>query len=518
VRAALELLRDNMGKVATVEETSLTTHISIPRKALGDGVRFVGAVRELTGQAGPSAPRRIMLAVLPFENLSSGKKYDYFSDGLTEEMITQLARLSPERLGVIARTSAMQYRSTKKSVRQIGRELGVSYVLEGSVRRAGRRVRIGAQLIQVSDETHLWAESYERPLGDILALQSDVGRAIADQIPIKLAPLEQARLARTPQINPEAYEAYLRGRYLWNQRAKQALEKSLRYFEKAVEKDPDFALGYTGLADSYSVLASTAYSFSPMEAFSKGAMAARKALQLDETLAEAHASLAQSFFYALDWLAAEKELKRSIELNPSYATARHWYALYFTVRGRFSEALAEANCACALDPLSVIINRDLGIIYYYARQPDRAIEQYQKTMELDPNFALLHQGLGRAYLEKGIRADAISEIQKAVRLSRSSSAMLATLAHAYAVTGKPQEARKILRDLRARSRRSYVSPTSIAVIFVGLSDKENALEWLEKACQQRDPGLHTLKVHPIFDSLRSEPRFQDLVRRMNFPD
>jgi tetratricopeptide (TPR) repeat protein len=271
------------------------------------------------------------------------------------------------------------------------------------------------------------------------------------------------------------------------------------------------------LADSYSVLASTAYSFSPREPFSKGAVAARKALQIDETLAEAHASLAQSNFYALNWLAAEKELKRSIELNPSYATAHHWYALYFTVRERFDEGLAEANRACALDPLSVIINRDLGLIYYYARQPDRAIEQYQKTLELDQDFALSHQGLGRAYLEKGMPEEAISEIQRAVRLSRRSAAMLATLAHAYAVTGKPREARKILRDLRARSRRSYVSPASTAVVFGGLGDKETALEWLEIAYQQRDPGLHTLKVHPVFDSLRSEPHFRDLVRRMRFP-
>ena len=515
-----------------VEEGSLTRTISLLRKIVGKGgsgkeyivtvpkcgYRFMAPVQKIRERRATPGDDKIMMAVLPFENLSRKKDQEYLSDGLTEEMITQLARLSPERLGVIARTSAMQYRYTKKSVRQIGRELGVSYVLEGSVRRAGHRVRIAAQLIRVSDETYLWAESYERPLGDILALQSDVGRAIANQIPIKLAPLEQARLARKRQISPEAHEAYLRGRYFWNQRTKQALEKSLRYFEKAVEKDPDFALGYTGLADYYSVLASTAYSFSPMEAFSKGAVSARKALQIDETLAEAHTSLAQSNFYALDWLAAEKELRRSIELNPSYATAHHWYALYLAATGRFAEALAEANCACALDPLSVIINRDLGVVYYYARQPDRAIEQFQNTMELDPNFALLHQGLGRAYLEKGMREEAISEIQRAVRLSRRSTAMVATLAHAHAVTGKPQEARKILRDLMARSGRSYVSPTSIAIIFAGLSDKENALEWLEKACNERDPGLHTLKVHPVFDSLRSEPRFRDLVLRMNFPD
>jgi serine/threonine-protein kinase len=244
-------------------------------------------------------------------------------------------------------------------------------------------------------------------------------------------------------------------------------------------------------------------------------MATLKALEIDKTLAEAHASLAQLDLYEFDWLAAERELRRSIELNPGFAVAHHWYALYLSAKGRFKEALAEANRAYGLDPLSVIINRDLGLIYYYARQPDRAIEQYRKTLELDPNFALAHQALGRAYLEIGMYTKGVEEIQLAVRLSGESVGMLAALAHAYGLAGKTEKARGILGDLAERSRRSYVPPTSIAVIYAGLGEKENALEWLEKAWGEQDVGLHTLKVHPIFNGLCTDPRFQDLLRRMN---
>jgi TolB-like protein len=457
-----------------------------------------------------------MLAVLPFEDISRQKDEEYFSDGLTEEMITQLGRMNPEWLGVIARTSAMHYKDCDRTVQQIGCELGVSYVLEGSVRRVGRRVRVTAQLIQVADQTHLWAESYDCELGNILALQNDVACAIADEIRIKLRPQERARLGKVRPVNPEAYEAYLKGRYFWNKRTKEALEKSVPCFERAIEKDPDYASAYAGLADSYCLLANTAYgALPPKEAFSKARVATLKALEIDKTLAEAHASLAQLDLYEFDWLAAERELRRSIELNPGFAVAHHWYALYLSAKGRFKEALAEANRAYGLDPLSVIINRDLGLIYYYARQPDRAIEQYRKTLELDPNFALAHQALGRAYLEMGMHTKGVEEIQLAVRLSGESVGMLAALAHAYGLAGKTEKARGILGDLTERSRRSYVPPTSIAVIYAGLGEKENALEWLEKAWGEQDVGLHTLKVHPIFNGLCTDPRFQDLLRRMN---
>jgi TolB-like protein len=523
---------------AFVEEGNLSQSIHVLRRALGEsveehryivtvpgrGYRFVADVREIREIKGDPAsslpasslPSRVMLAVLPFEDMSRQKGEEYFSDGLTEEMITQLGRMNPEWLGVIARTSAMHYKDCDKTVQQIGCELGVSYVLEGSVRRVGRRVRVTAQLIQVADQTHVWAESYDRELGNILALQNDVACAIADEIRIKLTPQERARLGKVRPVNPEAYEAYLKGRYFWNKRTKEALEKSIHWFERAIEKDPDYASAYAGLADSYCLLANTAFgALPPKEAFSKARVATLKALEIDKTLAEAHASLAQLDLYEFDWLAAERELRRSIELNPGFAVAHHWYALYLSAKGRFKEALAEANRAYGLDPLSVIINRDLGLIYYYARQPGRAIEQYRKTLELDPNFALAHQALGRAYLEMGMYTKGVEEIQLAVRLSGESAGMLAALAHAYGLAGKTEKARGILGDLTERSRRSYVPPTSIAVIYAGLGEKENALEWLEKAWGEQDVGLHTLKVHPIFNGLCTDPRFQDLLRRMN---
>jgi TolB-like protein len=523
---------------AFVEEGNLSQSIHVLRRALGEsveehryivtvpgrGYRFVADVREIpeikgdpaSSLSASSLPSRVMLAVLPFEDISRQKDEEYFSDGLTEEMITQLGRMNPGWLGVIARTSAMHYKDCDRTVQQIGCELGVSYVLEGSVRRVGRRVRVTAQLIQVADQTHLWAESYDCELGNILALQNDVACAIADEIRIKLRPQERARLGKVRPVNPEAYEAYLKGRYFWNKRTKEALEKSVPCFERAIEKDPDYASAYAGLADSYCLLANTAYgALPPKEAFSKARVATLKALEIDKTLAEAHASLAQLDLYEFDWLAAERELRRSIELNPGFAVAHHWYALYLSAKGRFKEALAEANRAYGLDPLSVIINRDLGLIYYYARQPDRAIEQYRKTLELDPNFALAHQALGRAYLEMGMYTKGVEEIQLAVRLSGESVGMLAALAHAYGLAGKTEKARGILGDLTERSRRSYVPPTSIAVIYAGLGEKENALEWLEKAWGEQDVGLHTLKVHPIFNGLCTDPRFQDLLRRMN---
>ncbi len=513
-----------------VGESNLTRTISILRNALADrtdrrreyvvtipkrGYRFVAPVKYTSAQQIPSPTGNVMLAVLPFQNLSGDSRQEYFSDGLTEEMITQLGRLNPKRLGVIARTSAMQYKSAGKSILEIGKELGVSFILEGSVRRAGHRVRIAAQLIQVRDQTHLWAESYERDLSDILVLQNSVASAIAKEIEIKVAPHERAHLAGAQAVKPEAYDAYLRGRFFWNKRTKVALGKSISYFEQAIEQDPNYAPAYAGLADSYYLLMHTGYgALPPKRAFPKAKTAALEALRIDETNAEAHTSLGNLSCYEFDWFAAGEEFRRSIELDPSYATGHHWYALYLCATGRFADALVEAKCACGLDPLSVITNRDLGLIFYYAHQPDLAIEQCRKTLELDPDFALTHQVLGRAYLEKGMYDEAVAAIQRAVRLSGSAVAMWAALGHAYALAGKTVKARTILRDLAERSKRSYVAPTSIATVYSGLGETNRALQWLEKAYKVRDPGLLTLKVHPIFESLRPDPRFQSLLQRL----
>jgi serine/threonine-protein kinase len=486
-----------------------------PEQRYQTAADFLEDVKRLKASAS-TVGQRTMLAVLPLENLSSDEEQEYFSEGLTEEMLTQLGRMNPERLGVIARTSVMRYKHACKSIQEIGLELGVSYVLAGSVRRAGRRVRIAIQLIQVNDETHLWAESYERDFADLLALQRDVAHAVAREIRLNLTPQARARLTTARLVNADAYEAYLRGRFFWNKRTKDALEKAAGYFQKSIEKDPDYAPAYAGLADSYYVLAGTAYSgVAPRDAYSKAKAATLRALQIDDTLAEAHTSLAHFHLYELDWLAAERDYQRSIELNAAYATAHHWYALLLSALCRFPEALIEAECARQLDPLSLIINRDVGLIYYYARQPERAIQQYRATLELDPNFASAHQALGRAYLAKDMTDEAIAEIRKAVRLSGRSVTMRAALAHACAATGNRREATKILRELMERAQEAHVPSTTIAVVYSGLGDKDKAFEWLERAYNEHDSGLHTLQVHPIFDSLRSDQRFQNLLRRLN---
>ena len=459
---------------------------------------------------------RIMLVVLPFENLSGNKKHDYFSEGITEEMITQLARISPERLGVIARTSAMQYRSTEKSVRQIGRELGISYILGGSVRRAGNRVRIAAQLIQVSDETHLWAETYERKLGDILSLQNDVAGAAVHEIKLKLAPRENERLVSAAAVNPRAYEAYLQGRYLLNRRTSEALHKSVQYFQKAIERDPHYAIAYAGLADSYLTLLDLGH-LSTDDATSQADAAARKALRIDDTLAEAHSSLGHSAFHQFSWPTTETEFRRALELNPNYALAHHYYANYLTVVGRTEEALSEARSALLLDPVSLPAGANLSNLLYFARRYEEAMEQAIHVLEIDPTFYRAYMDLGRAYEQQKQLSQAIAAFRKLVAASRRTPAYLMDLAHAYAQAGERRKAAQLLKELRKLSRKRYVAPYSIAVVFAGFGDKEKTLAWLEKAYSARDEMLPFLRVDPRLAFLNADRRFQSLVRRMKFP-
>jgi len=514
-----------------VEEGSLTSHISLLRKALGEdadgrqfietiptrGYRFVGAVRSGRELPARSTAERVMLVVLPFENLSGGKKHDYFSEGVTEEMITRLARLSPERLGVIARTSAMQYRSTDKSVRQVGQELGVSYVLEGSVRRAGHRVRIAAQLIQVSDETHLWAQNYERNLGDILALQSDVAQTVAKQIKLKLAPQEEERLASAVAVDPTAYEAYLQGRHLLNLRTFGASQKSVLFFEKAIQRDPQYSVAYAGLADSYLTLLDMGY-LPTREATKKAKAAARKALRMDETLAEACTSLGHAHFHEFNWQAAGREFRQAIDLNPNYANAHFYYSNYLIAVGRLDEAIAEARYSQALDPVSLPAGTNLAAILYGASHYKEAVEQSLRVLEIDSSFARAHEDLGRAYEQQGMYQQAITAYENAVACSGRSSRDLASLAHAYAVAGKRREAVKLLRELKQLSKKGYVSPYVFALVAAGLGNKTEAFAWLAKAYTRRDAALPFLKVNPRLAPLHSDPRFQRLVRRLNFPE
>ncbi|PYU20439.1 MAG: hypothetical protein DMG30_21055 [Acidobacteria bacterium] len=500
---------------AFVEEGSLTRTISILRKALEDPSREQELITTIA-KRGYRFAAPVMMVVLPFENLGSGEKHDYFSEGMTEEMITRLARLNPERLGVIARTSAMQYKSTDKSVRQIGGELGVSHLLEGSVRRSGNRVRIAVQLIQVSDESHLWAESYQRNLGDMLTLQFEVAKAVAKEIQIKLAPQERERLSSAGTVNPQAYEAYLKGRYLLNRRTLETLQKSVQYFKKSIEYDPHYAVGYAGLADSYLTHHDMGH-LPPREATTKAKAAAGKALRMDETLAEAHTSLGHAYFHEFDWPAADRDFKRAIKLNPNYANAHFYYANYLIAVGQRNEAIAEARWAQTLDPVSLPAGTNLAAILCFAGHYTEAIEHSLRVLEMDSSFARAYEDLGRAYEQQRMYPQAIAAFEKAVEFSGRSSRDLASLAHAFAIAGKQREALELLEELRELSKKRYVSPYSFALVFVGLGNKSQALAWLEKAYKGLDGALPFIKVNPRLAPLHCDSRFQNLVRRMNFP-
>jgi TolB-like protein/DNA-binding winged helix-turn-helix (wHTH) protein/Tfp pilus assembly protein PilF len=455
------------------------------------------------------------LAVLPLESLSADASQDYFADGMTDELITDLGQISALR--VISRTSVMPYKRARKPLPQIAKELNVDAVVEGTVLRSGDRVRITAQLIEATADKHLWAGSYEGDLRDALTLQNQVARSIAEQIRISLSPQEQAVLKSAKVVNPEAYEAYLKGRYFWNKRTADGLKTAVDYFNQAIAKDPNYAQAYTGLADTYALLGDWQYGvMSPKEAFPKAKAAAIKALELDSTLSEAHNSLAFCFD-AFDWdlESAGKEFQRAIELNPGYATAHHWYAWHLSLLGRYGEAIEEMRKAKDLDPLSLIINSDLAELLVIAHFYDESIAQSRKTIEMDPNFALAHNQLAQAYLHKHMYDEAIAELQKAVDLSGGSPTCIANLARAYAASGRSKEAVKLLSDLKNRSNRSYFDASEIAVIYAALGDNDQAMNWLEKGYEERfNPGV---LLRPGFDPLRSDPRFKDLVRRIGFP-
>jgi TolB-like protein/DNA-binding winged helix-turn-helix (wHTH) protein/Flp pilus assembly protein TadD len=455
------------------------------------------------------------LAVLPLESLSNDASQDYFADGMTDELISDLGQLSALR--VISRTSVMGYKHAHKPLPQIARELNVDAIVEGTVLRSGDRVRITAQLIDATADKHLWSQSYEGELKDTLALQNQVARAIADQIRIKLNPQEQAALKIARVVNPEAYESYLKGRYFWNKRTPDSLKVALAYFNQAIDEDPNYAQAYSGLADTYALLGDWQYAvMTSKEAFPRAKAAAIKALELDSTLSEAHNSLAFCFD-AFDWdlESAGKEFQRSIELNPGYATAHHWYAWHLSLLGRFDEALEEMRKAKNLDPLSLIINADLAELLVIAHFYDESIIQSRATIAMDPNFALAHNQLAQAYLQKHMNVEAIAELQKAVELSGGSPTCVANLARAYAASGKTSEAVKLLGDLKNHSNRGYSDASEVAVVYAALGDKDQAMHWLEIGYEERfNPGV---LLRPGFDPLRSDQRFQDLLRRIGFP-
>jgi len=454
------------------------------------------------------------IAVLPFTNMSADKEQEYFCDGMTEEIINALTNV--ESLRVVARTSAFAFKGKNVNVREIGRELNVESVLEGSVRKAGNRIRITAQLINVTDGYHLWAERYDREMKDVFAIQDEISLAIVDKLKVKLLEDEKAKIVKRFTEDLEAYNLYLKGRYFWNIRHELGLQTGMECFKQAIEKDPLYAFPYTGLADSYNILGYYGF-FPPKETFPKAQAAARKALEIDNSIAEAHASLGySSAFYDWDWAVAENELKHAIELNPSYATAHHWYAIYLLVMGRFDEAIEESIRGHELDPHSLIINVMVGLSYYGARQYDEAIEQYSKTVEMDPNFSITYYFMGMPYIAKKMWKESIATYQKFLQLSGGSPLAVCFLGLSYASSGQKSEAVKMLNQLNKVSKLRYVSPLYKGLIYVGLGQNNKALKHIEEAFAEREPLLAYLKVDPIFDNLRSESRFKALLKKMNF--
>jgi len=458
---------------------------------------------------------RMMLAVLPFENLSGDPEQKYFSDGFTDELITEVAQLS--NVGVIARTSVQNYPAgSHKPIDQIGRELHVNYILEGTVSHAGNQVRIIARLIQVSDQTDLWNESYERNLEDILSLQRDVAEAIAGQIQAKLTTQELARLAPARLVNPRAYDDYLRGRYHWNKRTPQDITSAIDYFQQAIHEDPNYAVAYAGLADAYALLGSVPNDAQPPRvAMPRAEENVLKALALDDSLAEAHASLAYvKLSFDWQWPEAERHFKQALELNPSYATGHQWYALYLVAMGRMNEAIVEIGRAQQLDPLSVITITATAHVFNQAGQYDKALEQCRKALDLDPDFFLAHYIQGRAYEQKGMFVEAIAEFQRASSFSGGSPITISALGHAYAVSGKRKEAGELLAQLVSLSKQRYVPAVYMMAICVGLGDNNQALSWLKQALQDRCDYVIYLQHEPGL-VLRADPGFQDLVRQIH---
>lgn len=552
-RGEVVLSEDLMRSVwphTVVEEGNLNRNVSTLRKVLGEapsdhsyvvtvprrGYRFVADVIEsweedasvnrspaLAGVGGVvndrPAPandaRADSVAVLPFQNLSGDKQQEYFVDGLMEALLTDLAQV--RALRVVSRTSAMRYKGTRKSLPEIARELSVDRVVEGSVIRSGDRVRITVQLIDAKTDHHVWANAYEGGLKDVLGLQSALARAVVREIRVALTPREQARLATVQLVSPAAHEAYLKGRYVWNQRTAESLDRSIMYFEQAIAIDPRYALAHAALADAYAVIAADGFR-APGEAARKAARCVQTALECDDRIGEAHATLAHlKFFIDWDFAGAEQAFHRALERSPNYATAQHWYALLLMYLRRFDEALQAFRKACDLDPLSPVIRAAQGLCYVFADRYDDALRQARLLIEMEPASGLAHDILGLAYQRLGRAADAAAELRRYVELSGRDSDSLMRLGCACAATGDTAAANAILEELEARSARQYVTPYDIAALLVALGNHERALARLAVGLEQRDPSLLMLAVDPAVDPLRPDSRFRSLLQRIGLP-
>ena len=467
--------------------------------------------REKNSSAGELQAKSI--AVLPFESLSEDKSNAYFAEGVQDEILTRLAKIAD--LKVISRTSTQHFKSSPDNLPQIAKQLGVANILEGSVQKVADQVRVNVQLINATSDAHLWAESFDRQLTDIFRIESEIAKTIADTLQAKLTGSEKRAIAAQPTENTEAHEFYLKGRYFWNKRTANDFKTAITYFQKAIDKDPNYALAYAGLADSYGLLSGWRGG-SPQESFPPAKTAAKKALALDDTLAEAHTSLAKILFaYDLDFDGSIREFRRAIELNPNYAMAHHWYGNGpLAQSGRFDEAIAECKRAVELDPLSLINNTDLGNTYYFARRYEQATEQLRKTLEMDPGFYYALYILGQATELKGDIVGAMAAYQKA-RALNDDPEVLALLGHAYASSGNKTEALKILDQLKELSKKRYVSAYNFAIVYLGLGDKEEALRWLQKSYQDRAGfDIAAIKVDPFLDPLRGDPRFEALADKI----
>ena len=519
-----EQLLAKVWKGVVVSDSSLTFHISMLRRSLGGsyietlpkrGYRFSGTIsRSDQSAAPPQSPIR-SLAVLPLASLTRGAPAGRFADAMTEAVIMSLAQL--RGLRVASRTSVMQYRSSRRTLPQIGAELQVDALVEGAVQLEGRRVRINARLVRVADDHSLWAGSYDRHLRDILKLQNEVARAIAQQIQINLTPHDHARLNSARTVDPEAYRLCIKGRHLWVKRTEESVNRAISCFHKAIALDPQHAGAYSGLADCYSSLG---FSFDigshrPTEIQPRARAAAEQALHLDDSLADAHNSLAYvRLNYDWDWRGAEREFRRSLELNPGYANAHHWYAHFLVSHDRSDEALTESHKALELEPLSPVMNLHLGWHYWYARQFDAALEQLAKTLELEPNYGLAHWYRGLAYALTNRYAQALRELGAARRLLKSSQMVEADTGYVHALAGERGKALKVIATLKRKAARSYVNPFELALIHIGLGDREPAFACLETAFRERSDVLVYLRVDPRLDPIRDDPRFHALERRV----
>lgn len=554
-----------------VEENNLNQSITALRKSLGDsrqesryiatipgvGYRFVAEVKEVDSPAGveanptnadrrpvfryallilvplilagvgyallsrekspPPRPAVSSIMVLPLDNISGDASEEYFADGVTDALIGNLAKI--RGLQVISRTSSMHYKGTKKAVPEIAKEIKVDAIVEGTVQRSGDRVVIRAQLIHAATDHHLWVETYERPMRDVLDLQSEIAQTIARQVQIQMTPAEQARLTTRHPVTPKAFDDYLQGRYLyWNRRTEENLNKAIVHFQSAIKEDPNYALAHVGLADCYNALGMVQIgALRPTEARRLAEENAAKALALDPTLAEAHNALGYANHYNWNWTAAEQDFKRAIELNPSYANAHNFYASFLMSRGRGDESIASSNRARELDPFSLSISAQRGFLLENARRYDEAIEQLRGVIAMDPNHYQAHWFLGHTYAANTQFDQAIAASEKAVELSKRAPGALGILGLAYGLAGRTDEANQVLNELLELNKRRYVTPAALVNVYIGLGNKDQAFVWLEKAFEERSNYLAYLKVFPILDPLRADPRFADLVRRVGLP-